>query len=170
MLGKSFEEAGIAVLSAEGKGNLDKPYAIFRELGIPVYLLWDCDLGRADKNSAANLALLRLAREDDDLMEAIPSTTVAPHYAHFENTLEALLRQELTADVHGSCLAGACEPFGLSPSNGNQKIPEIMYQTLHAAKAQGAACATLEALVRAMWRHLTGAEIVDASHAQDQAA
>lgn len=170
MLGKSFEEAGIAVLSAEGKGNLDKPFAIFRELGIPVYVLWDCDLGKPDKNPAANLALLRLVREGEDLLEAVPATIVAAHYAHFENTLEAVLKQELTPNVHGSCLATACEPFGLTPSNENQKIPEIMFQTLHAAKLQGAICGTLESVVRAIWLHLAGEEIVDATPAQAQAA
>ncbi len=166
MFGKSFEEEGIAILSAEGKGNLDKPYAIFRELNIPVYILWDCDLGHRDKNPAANLALHRLVREGENLSVAVPATIVAAHYAHFENTLEALLKQELTVDLHRSCLASACEPFGLTPSDENQKIPEIMFQTLHAALAQGAVCGTLNALVRAIWLHLTGAEIEDTPNAQ----
>lgn len=43
MLGVNFEAAGIAILSAEGKANLDRPYVIFRELGIPTFLIWDCD-------------------------------------------------------------------------------------------------------------------------------
>ena len=169
LLGKSFEEAGIAILSAEGKGNLDKPYAIFRELGIPVYMLWDCDQGKAGK-SAANLPLLRLAREGEDLLEAVPTTTVAAHYAHFADTLETLLMNELTAEIHRSCLASACRPFGLTPSNENQKIPEIMFQTLHAAKEQGAVCGTLDALVRAIWLHLTGEQIAGPPPAQVQAA
>ncbi len=170
MLGKNFEEAGIAVLSAEGKGNLDKPYAIFRELGIPVYVLWDCDRGKADKNPAANLALLRLAREDENIVEVTPSTIVAANYAHFEDTLEAVIRAELTPEVHRACLASACEPFGLTPSNENQKIPEIMFHTLNSAKAQGAICETLHALVRAIWLHLVGEEMLEGDPATTQAA
>lgn len=157
LLGKSFEEAGIAVLSAEGKGNLDKPYAIFRALGIPTYVLWDCDQGL--KESGANLALLRLVRPDENVQEALPTTLVSGHYAHLENTLEALLKAELTPALHGTCLAGACEPFGLTPNEDNQKVPEVMYQTLFAAQQQGATCPTLEALVKAIWLHLLDEQI-----------
>lgn len=49
-LNVSFEASGIAVLSAEGKNNLDRPYLIFRELGIPVFPIWDCDCGTNDHN------------------------------------------------------------------------------------------------------------------------
>lgn len=157
LVDRSFEEAGIAVLSAEGKGNLDKPYAIFRELGIPVYVLWDCDKGQ--KEAVANLALLRLVRPEDDLQEAEPLTFVGAHYAHFEDTLESLIKDELTADLHSACLAEACEPFGLTPSKETQKIPDVMHQTLAAAKQMGAACPTLDALVKAVWLHLVGEAI-----------
>lgn len=154
LLGVSFEEAGIAVLSAEGKGNLDKPYAIFRALGIPVYLLWDCDRGQ--KEAHANLALLRLVHPNDDLQQAEATTHVGPCYAHFHDTLEALLKAELTPDVHGACLAAACQPFGLTPNEDNHKVPEVMYQTLATAQQQKASCPTLEALVKAIWLHLRG--------------
>lgn len=157
LLGRSFEEAGIAVLSAEGKGNLDKPYAIFRALGIPTFVLWDCDQGQ--KETAANLALLRLVRPGEDLQQATPATLISGTYAHFEDTLEALLKLELTPERHAACLAGACEPFGLTPNNDNQKVPEVMYQTLLAAQQQGATCPTLENLVKAIWMHLLDEEI-----------
>ena len=150
LLGVSFEEAGIAVLSAEGKGNLDKPYAIFWALGIPVYVLWDCDNGKKEAN--ANRALLRLVRPEEDLHEANPAIQVHARYAHFENTLEALLKVELTPELHGACLAGACQPFGLTPNEDNHKVPEVMYQTLAAAREQGMTCPTLERLVKAIWR------------------
>lgn len=157
LLGRSFEEAGIAVLSAEGKGNLDKPYAIFRELGIPVFVLWDCDKGH--KDPAANLALLRLVRPGDNVQEAAPATVVAAHYAHLEDTLETLIKAELTPDLYASCLAEACEPFGLTASKETQKIPEVMHRTLAAARQMGASCPTLDALMKAIWLHLVGETI-----------
>lgn len=154
LLGVNFEERGIAVLSAEGKGNLDKPYAIFRALGIPTYLLWDCDRGK--DGAAANLALLRLVRPNDNLTEAAPETYIGQTYAHFEDTLESLLKVELSPELHELCLKGACEPFGLTPSNDNHKVPEVMYQTLLAARQHGRICPTLESLVKAIWLHLAG--------------
>jgi len=162
MMEISFEAAGIAVLSAEGKGNLDKPYAIFRELGIPVYVLWDCDHGT--KEASANLLLLRLIRPADAVQEAIPATFIGDNYAHFEGTLEELIQQELTPALHTACIAAACAPLGLVASKETHKIPEVMFQTLQEAKAQGASCPTLEALVKAIWHHLTG-ENLDADAA-----
>lgn len=155
---RSFEEAGIAVLAAEGKGNLDKPYAIFRALGIPTYVLWDCDKGKKEK--AASLALRRLVSPAENIQEALPETAINVNYAHFEDTLEALLKFELTAEVHAECLKAACDPFGLTPSEDNHKVPEVMYRVLAEAKDRGAPCPTLEALISAIWLCLTGDELV----------
>lgn len=157
LLGLDFEAAGIAVLSAEGKGNLDKPYAIFTELGIPTFMLWDCDQGK--KEAHANLPLLRLADPGQQLDIAPVETRVAGNYAHFEDTLEMLLITEIGDELHQTCLGDACEPFGLTASKDTHKIPEVMLHTLRYAKERGAACHTLEALARAIWFHLTGENI-----------
>jgi len=158
MFNRSFEESGIAVLSAEGKGNLDKPYAIFRALGIPTYILWDCDKGTKEK--AANLALTRLVAPAQNIQQAPPQTTISDDHAHFEDALEALVKAELTPDLHAECLKVACEPFGLTPSEDNHKVPEIMYRVLTEAKDRGATCPTLETLVSSIWLYLTGEELV----------
>jgi putative ATP-dependent endonuclease of OLD family len=83
----------------------------------------------------------------------------ADRYAHFANTLESLLKAELTPPLHAACLAVACEPFGLTPNDDNQKVPEVMHQTLLAAQLQGAACPTLEQIVKAIWQHLLDEQI-----------
>lgn len=155
--GLSFEEAGIAVLSAEGKGNLDKPYAIFSALGIPTYILWDCDKGTKEK--AASLALRRLVSPTDDIKEALPHTAIHESFAHFEDTLEALLKDELTSETHAECLAAACEPFGLTPSEDNHKVPEVMFRVLSEARKRGTRCETLEELVVSIWRYLTSEDL-----------
>lgn len=157
-----FEAAGIAVLSAEGKGNLDKPYAIFRELGIPVFLLWDCDGGVRDAHF--NLPLLRLARDDAALAEALPATFVGADYAHFEDTLETLIQAEIGADIFTECLAGACSPLGIPAGKKSAKIPRVMQLVLNGARERGAQSATLDALVRAIWLHLTGSPVPGAAH------
>jgi putative ATP-dependent endonuclease of OLD family len=159
ILGVSFEAAGIAILSAEGKENLDRPLVIFRELGIPTYVIWDCDKGQKDPKTATNLALLRLCRPQDDATEAPSSTAVCDCYAHFGETLEKVIVAELGEAMHQACLAAACIPFGISPSKDTQKIPEVMYQTLALAKQQGGSCPTLVALVRSIWQHMRGETI-----------
>ena len=159
LLGANFEAAGIAVLSVEGKNNLDRPYLIFRELGIPVFVVWDCDCGTNDHKPATNLALTRLVRPDEEIDQPDEETVVAASYAHFEVTLERLIKDEITADVYNACLATACEPFGFDASNDAQKIPTVMHGLLAEAKNQGRTCASLEALVRAIWLHLKNTEL-----------
>lgn len=157
LLGCDFEAAGIAVLSAEGKPNLDRPYAIFRDLGIPVFVIWDCDNGNQENDT--NLLLLRLVRPDEDLQEPEIANVIGDHYAHFGNKLEAIMRDQLSQEVKESCLATACEPYGITPGKDAQKVPEIMFQTLSLANQQGHSCQFLEDIVKAIWVHLQGEEV-----------
>lgn len=169
MLGVNFEAAGIAILSAEGKANLDRPYMIFRELGIPTFMLWDCDqqLAEAKRTPAIDLALSKLVKPGDQFEAGPTGDLVSDCYAHFEKTLEHKLKEELTPEVHTACLAAACEPFGVAPGNDTQKIPEVMYQTLLGASKQGHETEMLKNLVRAMWRFFRNEEIPEPPQAQD---
>lgn len=153
MLDVNFEAAGIAILSAEGKANLDRPYVIFRELGIPTFILWDCDqqLANDKRTPAIDLALSKLAKPDDTFDAAPTSDLISDCYAHFAKTLEEKLKEELTPAVHAECLTAACESFGVHPSNDTQKIPEVLYQTLLRAKERGHESEMLKNIVRAAW-------------------
>jgi putative ATP-dependent endonuclease of the OLD family len=164
MLGVSFEAAGIAILSAEGKANLDRPYVIFRELGIPTFILWDCDqqLPEDKRSPAIDLALSKLAKPDQQFQAAPTTDLIADCYAHFEETLELKLKEDLTPAIHTECLAAACEPFGVHPSKDSQKIPDVVYQMLLRAKEQGHESEMLTNLVRAMWRFFRDEEIPQA--------
>ncbi len=152
LLGLDFHAAGIAILPVEGKLNLDRPYAVFTEVGIPTFMLWDCDL-RKKEELAANPALLHLADAEAAYDDPL-STRVAKNYAYFEDTLETMLISELGTELHDQCLAMACEPFGITPSRKTHKIPEVMHQLLVHAKEKGASSPTLESVVQAIWSHL----------------
>ncbi len=163
MLGANFEAAGIAILSAEGKANLDRPYLIFRELGIPTYMLWDCDqhLAEEKRTPTVDLALSKLAKPDDQLDTAPTDDLIRDCYAHFEKTLEHKLKDDLTPEVYTACLSSSCEDFGVTPSNDTRKIPEIVYQTRLRAKEKGRESEMLKSLVRAMWHFFRREELPD---------
>ncbi|TCS59686.1 putative ATP-dependent endonuclease of OLD family [Primorskyibacter sedentarius] len=168
MLGVNFEAAGIAILSVEGKSNLDRPFVIFRELGIPTFLLWDCDhhLAPAQRKPATDLALSRLAKPDEVFGVAPADDLVSDCYAHCGNTMEHRLKQDITLEIHANCLAAACEPFGVEPNNDTQKIPEVVYQTLRRAREQGHESEMLKEVVRAMWRYFRDEDLPDPPQAQ----
>lgn len=168
MLGVNFEAAGIAILSAEGKANLDRPYVIFRELGIPTFILWDCDqhLPENKRSPATDLALNRLANPNQEIDAAPMADLIADHYAHYEKALEQKLKEDLIPEVHTSCLTAACEPFGVHPNKDSQKIPDIVYETLISANELGQRSEMLVNLVRAMWRYFRDEEIPELANTQ----
>lgn len=156
-LGVSFEAAGIAVLSAEGKSCLDKPLLIFTELGIPVYPIWDCDADKkpVDCKPLQNLALLRAA--DPGVMhdEAPGDTRVTPRYACFGHNLETTLKSEITPETYTTCLDAVSEQYGATRGDA-QKNPEMMKSLLALAAEKDARSMTLETIVRTLFATLKG--------------
>jgi hypothetical protein len=60
VMGYDLESLGFAVIPCGGKASIDRPAVIFRQLGIPVYLLWDSDKGHKNADPKHNNRLLRL--------------------------------------------------------------------------------------------------------------
>ncbi|MEE9225742.1 MAG: ATP-dependent endonuclease [Bacteroidota bacterium] len=58
--GTDLESNGFSVIPCGGKTSLDRPASIFRQLGIPVYLIWDGDKESNDAKPEDNHRLLRL--------------------------------------------------------------------------------------------------------------
>lgn len=160
-LGVNFEAAGIAILSAEGKENLDRPYVIFRELSIPTFLMWDCDqnVEEAKRKPKTDLALLRLVKPEEQIDTPPTQNCVGASYAHFEKTLELKLKEDITPGIYEECLASACEPFGVQPGRDTQKIPDVMYQTLMLAQERGRQSEMIEQIVRAALGFFRGEEV-----------
>lgn len=94
LLGIDLVAAGIAVVAADGKQNIDRPYLIFREFNIPVYALWDCD--REDVE--INRALQRICGLEEGQLRG-PVTCVTSRFACFEHKLEVTLREEIGDDI-----------------------------------------------------------------------
>ena len=168
ILGVSLEAAGIAILSAEGKANLDRPYVIFSELGIPTFMLWDCDqhLPESRRSPAINLALSKLAKPNDVFDVAPTTDIVSDCYAHFGKTLEHRLKEDLTPEVHATCLTVACEAFGFQYSSDTQKVPEVVHDMLLRAREQGRESEMLKNVVRSIWRFFHDDDLPDTSQPQ----
>jgi hypothetical protein len=152
--GIDFEAVGVAVLPADGKSNIDRPAAIFLELEVPVYAIWDCDAGSAQaENTACNHALQRL------LGAAVvydAETRITDQFASFEVKLEDTLRAELTPEIFDRHLDAVREEFGLRRRADVIKAPFAMTEVLERAAADGARSATLAGMVTAILRKRAG--------------
>ena len=80
-IGVDFEKVGISVIPVRGKTNLATPFLIFTELGIPVYLVFDCDKNKGiDGKPETNKLLLRLCGYPE---EEFSKTSVKDNLACF---------------------------------------------------------------------------------------
>jgi putative ATP-dependent endonuclease of the OLD family len=112
--GRALDSAGIAVLAMGGKENMHIPFVILRKLGIPAYLVADCDaLGAARKHSgdqtkeadadashkkATEIVLEWLPSPSTAYVGALPygygdASVVASHYALWNDDLESELEK-----------------------------------------------------------------------------
>lgn len=106
-----FDSAGIAVVECGGKGQMDRLYRIFNELGVVTYLLFDYDKGNKDPavRRDSKVLLTLLGRSDIEDPEA---TVVTDRFSCFSINWESNLKEEIPEWV--SLKAEAKEQLGLS--------------------------------------------------------
>lgn len=150
----SLEAYGIAVLPVGGKSNLDRPAVIFAELGIPVYLIWDCDSSKTDATERANAisqnkALQRISGVDEASLVDF-QTVVRPGFASFDDCLERVLVDEIGRETFDKYLAAVKTRFGVLKNREALKIPAVVADILARAATEGRSSQTLIGVVGAI--------------------
>lgn len=140
--GYDFDSMEVSVIPCMGKTNLDKPTAIFRRLGIPVYVVWDSDEGDKEARPEDNHRLLRLFGEP---VEDWPKK-VTNCYTCFGRDLEATLRNELGEAFFDKALSDCQSNMGLKKKHA-LKCPAVIQYIIEEASKQGKSSATLEKIV-----------------------
>jgi len=145
--GKDPESDGIAVIPCGGKTNLDRPAAIFRELGIPVYLVWDSDYGSADPKPEYNHLLLRLLGQP---AEDWPSG-IKDSYACFKERLERTLEGEIGTEMLNSLIQECQTELCIPKKDHAVKNPVVVSTVLARAAAAGKPSTTLNQIVERIY-------------------
>lgn len=139
-----FEKLGIALIPCEGKNNLDRPYAIFQSLDIPVYLIWDSDYKKKDAKPETNRYLLRLVGVDEP--EDWPSY-VKSNFACFKYDLNSQLKDDLGEELYLRLLEQYRQEHNLSREQA-EKNPVVISEIIQAAYKQGHRCTTFEQIIQ----------------------
>ena len=139
-----LESVGISVIPCMGKNNLDKPTAIFSNLGIPAYVIWDSDFGKKGAKSEDNHSLLRLFHQ---IVEDWPEK-VTPQFACFKRDLYHTLRSEIGEDLYDKTLCGLCQQFRFRDTQDARKKPKVIEEIIREASSQGRSTKTLEEIIR----------------------
>lgn len=152
-----LDAAGIAVIAADGKGNLDRPYAIFTGLGVACYVVFDADAHK-DENEGrpeVNLALQRLCGEAQPA--EFPDTGVHERYTVFNRDLGKDVPEEFGAkEFYQARDAIAGEMGWKDELSRAQKNPVVLERVMRRMNGAGRRSGTLDNMVAAI-RALAGA-------------
>jgi hypothetical protein len=109
---------GIVIANVEGKNKLDKPALIFRELGIPAYIMFDNDKReegskKEKERISMNHLLQRVCGQQEGECEDWPSGVFA-RFAAWEGNVERHLRQAVGDEVYLKIREEAAAEFELA--------------------------------------------------------
>lgn len=137
------ERYGISVIPCGGKSNMAKPAVIFRQLGIPVYAVWDVDKNAKKPYPKLNRILLSVMKET--LIVDWPSN-VHDTYACLEDNLGDTIKKDLGAEFdkyHTQCM----KKMHVAHGSDVLKQPHTISYIIDAATRDKVSCNTLERIV-----------------------
>jgi predicted ATP-dependent endonuclease of OLD family len=142
-IGHDFEKLEISVIPCMGKSNIDRPAIIFRNLGIPVYAIWDSDFGRAGANPEDNHNLLRLfGKPTEDWPEVITDS-----FACFKTSLMKKFQAEIGDAPFNEILTECGDRFQIKKMEHAVKNPWVIREFFKESQQKGKACPTLEEII-----------------------
>jgi predicted ATP-dependent endonuclease of OLD family len=157
-MGHELEGSGYSVIPCGGKTNIDRPYVIFKKLGIPVYVIWDGDFGKGasggkcekcsrplDKkpDPKENRRLLRLlGRDETDWPEFIEDA-----FACFKYDLETTLMEEIGLDPFEKYLTECQADFCILKRKHAIKNPNVILNIMNKAAENGNSSKTITTIV-----------------------
>lgn len=140
-LGHDLESLGISVIPCYSKSNLDKPAIIFRNLGIPVFLIWDSGKGKENANENHHLLVLVGQTKVDW------PNKVEKNFACFETNMDTVLKSEINETLFNSCMSECEQEFAMAQGKG-RKNPMVISKIIEKAREKGRTSPTIEEIVK----------------------
>jgi len=135
----NLEGNGISIIPCSGKGNLDKPAIIFKQLGIPTYVIWDNDRDNDrdnDKDKASEIKNNRMLLKFFEEKEIDYPSHVKDNHACLEGTLESMLEREIGHKLYNGILQTCMIEYDLKKSDAI-KNPTVIFIMLEDLKKSG---------------------------------
>lgn len=144
ILGSPLDDAGVAVIPCGSKMSMLRPLAMFGELGMRVYAVWDGDRDRATERGR-NRRILSMLGHDASGGDWLGRVT--PKFACHRSGLEGVLSSDMGEDLYGDLVSSYRRRHGLKPA---QKKPLLTHLLMREIKRRGIRPATLGRIVRAI--------------------
>ena len=141
-----FDSLGITVIPCFGKPNLDRPLVIFRQLGIPVYVVWDGDHNSNNAKSEKNKRLLRLLHQpEEDRPDFVRASC-----ACFKIKLEKTLEDEVGKDLFARLLSEAQRKLEITKKEQALKNTAVIQHIIEKAIPAGKTSKSLKKIVNSI--------------------
>ena len=150
-----FDGNGISVIPCSGKDNIARPYAIFRQLDIPVFVVWDGDFGDKSANPNGNISLLRILGQPE---EDWPSF-IRDDCACFKRNLEKTLQEEIGHSLFDQLLSQAQDTLGIRKKKQAIKNVSVIQSIMAGAAADGRSSPTIESVVKKIMTSWAGQDV-----------
>ena len=138
-----FDSQGVTVIPCSGKASLDRPLVIFRQLGIPVYVVWDGDHNGNNAELENNKFLLRLlGQPEEDWPDFVGDSC-----ACFKVKLEKTLEDEVGKDLFAELLSEAKKKFEITKKEQALKNAAVIQHIVENAVPNGKNSETLKKIV-----------------------
>lgn len=150
----TFDEAGIAIVAADGKTNLPLLLALFAEAAIPTYVVFDLDreVETTEADEKAEQTIIGLLGKDGLELE---DTLIEDSFACSRTTLAALIRGEIGTRFEELFAAKRAE-LGYKAEQG-KKSQAVLEAILTQLAAEGLTSASLTSLIEKI-RSLAGGQ------------
>ena len=143
-MNKDLESEGFSVIPCGGKTCIDRPATIFKQLDIPIYIIWDSDkYGRNNPKASDNHRLLRLMGQPPQDWPALVQDT----FACFEDRLETTLCNEIGPEYFEECLTECRVGFCIPKREHAIKNPTVIAAIIKKAQDNGKDSATLNRII-----------------------
>ena len=141
-MGHSLDSLGVSVIPCMGKNNLDRPAAMFRLLGIPVYCVWDNDHRGKDAKPEDNRRLLRLLGREEEDWPCGADAVCACLGGKLETELAGAL-----GEAYEEKLGQCCEDYQMRRDDA-KKNATVIGRIVRETHEEGLSCGFLEEIVQ----------------------
>ena len=147
MMGAPLDGQGVAVIPCGSKYRLPGPLAMFRELGVRTYVVWDGDRNEG-KEKRVNARLLSLLGRGGDNDDGGWLGATAADFACFRDNLEDELRSDMGGELYDRLVSEYSKAYHLKGKD--PKKPLVTHLLMREMKERKIRPAALERIVGAI--------------------
>ncbi len=147
---KLFDSKGIVVIPVIGKNNLDRPALIFKDLGIPVYLIFDTDRSKdLEVNEKTNKILKEIMGESD--LDNLFDTKIEGNYASLDPNMTKLIKNTVGDDLYTQIMDELKEEYEFKKDKDCRKNYIVMTQFIQKVYESGKNIPELEEIIQKIY-------------------